>query len=57
MQNFHADPADHTLVGRRVDPGKRGAGRYWVYYSRGTNSNVSIERVQLMLSLELVPLL
>ena len=57
MQNFHADPADHTLVGRRVDPGKRGAGRYWVYYSRGTNSNESIERVQLMLSLELVPLL
>ncbi len=42
IHQWHADPADTTLVWRRVDTGKKGVNRYQVYYSRGTNSNESI---------------
>ena len=38
------DPEDPTLVFTRVETGKAGADRYKVFYSRGTNSNESLNR-------------
>ncbi len=40
----HADPADSTLAWRSKDTGQNGVNRYRTYYSRGANSNESINR-------------